>query len=121
MGKPVVHWELWSKDPEKVGRFYADVFDWEVTFIEALNYRLVDTRAENGINGGITTPQDGPWPGNLALYIDVDDLDAYRAKIEAAGGTTLVPRMEIPNMGALALFEDPDRRVFGIWQRGGAQ
>jgi uncharacterized protein len=118
VGKPVVHWELWSKNPEAVGRFYGEIFDWEVTFVPELNYRLVETHSTGGINGGIATPQEGPWPGNLALYIDVDDLDAYRMRIEAAGGTTLVPRMDVPNLGALALFEDPDRRVFGIWQRG---
>ena len=30
-----------------------------------------------GINGSIMKPQKGPWPGKLASYIDVDDLDTY--------------------------------------------
>jgi predicted enzyme related to lactoylglutathione lyase len=117
MGKPVVHWEMWSNDPERAGNFYADVFDWQVKFVPDLNYRLVDTRAKVGINGGIMRPKDGPWPGNMALYIDVDDIDAYRRKIEGAGGKTIGERMDIPNMGSFALFSDPDGRVFGIWQQ----
>ncbi|NUN53677.1 MAG: hypothetical protein HUU06_12960, partial [Planctomycetaceae bacterium] len=33
-----------------------------------------------------------------------------------AGGKVLVERQEIPGMGAIALFEDPDGRVLGLWQ-----
>ena len=116
MGQPVVHWELWSKNPDELAKFYADIFDWDVKSVPELAYQMVDTRAGEGINGGIVRPQDGPWPGNMTFYIDVDDLDAFRAKIEAAGGKTLVPRMPIPNLGAIALFEDPDARVFGLWE-----
>ena len=117
MGQPVVHWELWSKEPERTGRFYAEIFGWNVVAVPDLSYHMVDTQSAGGINGGIMKPKEGPWPGNLALYIDVDDLDAYRVRITAAGGKTLVERMEIPGFGALALFEDTDARVFGLWQR----
>ncbi|HEY2093263.1 MAG TPA: VOC family protein [Thermoanaerobaculia bacterium] len=116
MGRPVVHFELWSKNPEQLGTFYSEVFEWNVKADPQLGYRFVDTDASRGINGGITTPKEGPWPGNMALYIEVDDLAAYTAKVEGSGGKTLVERMEIPNLGALGLFEDPDQRVFGIWE-----
>jgi len=47
----------------------------------------------------------------------VDDLDAFKERIKAAGGTIVVERQEVPDVGAFALFEDPDGRVLGIWQR----
>ncbi|MFQ5628754.1 MAG: VOC family protein [bacterium] len=115
MGRPVVHWEFWSQDPEKVSDFYAEVFDWQINHIPEMNYRLVETGGEGGINGGIMKPQQGPWPGNLAFYIDVDDLEAYCGKIKKAGGKIVVERMDVPGVGALALFEDPDGRVLGLW------
>ena len=62
-------------------------------------------------------PKQGPWPGNLAFYIDVDDLSVYREKIEAAGGKIVVDEMEIPGVGSLSLFEDPDGRVLGLWKQ----
>jgi uncharacterized protein len=62
-------------------------------------------------------PQAGPWPGNMAFYIDVDDLDAYRQKIEAAGGKILVDKMAVPGVGQLSLFSDPDGRVLGMWKQ----
>lgn len=117
MGRPVVHWELWSKDPAKVADFYAEVFDWKINEIPMMDYRLVDTGGKGGINGGIMTPKKGPWPGNMALYIDVDDVAAYVKRVRAAGGKIHVERQEVPGVGIFALFEDPDGRVNGIWQQ----
>ena len=117
MGCPVVHWELWSKDPTKVSKFYEKAFGWKIQHIPEMNYRLVETGGQNGINGGIMTPQEGPWPGNMAFYIDVDDLAAYRKKIVAAGGKIIVEEMEVPGIGAFSLFSDPDNRVLGMWKQ----
>ena len=33
MGRPVVHWELWSEDPGKVSEFYEKVFDWQIKHV----------------------------------------------------------------------------------------
>ena len=115
MGKPVVHWELWSKDPQKVSDFYTKVFDWDIQHIPEMNYHLVMTGGQGGINGGIMKPQEGHWPGNMAFYIDVEDLETYERKIKDAGGRVIVSKMEIPGVGAFSLFEDPDGRVLGIW------
>jgi len=117
MGNPVVHWEFWSKDPEKVSQFYAKVFDWKIQNIPELNYRMVDTGGGAGINGGIMKPdKSGPWPGNMAFYIDVEDLDAYGKKIIDAGGKIMVEKQEVPGMGFFSLFEDPEGRMLGIWK-----
>jgi predicted enzyme related to lactoylglutathione lyase len=117
MGQPVVHWEFWSGDPEKLSDFYGKVFDWEIRHIPEMNYRLVETGGEGGINGGIMKPQEGPWPGNMAFYIDVDDLAVYRQKIQEAGGKIVVEEMDVPEVGSFCLFEDPDGRVSGLWKQ----
>jgi uncharacterized protein len=117
MGQPVVHWEFWSEDPEKISDFYKNVFGWEIKHIPEMNYHLVDTGGKGGINGGIMKPQPGPWPGKLAFYIDVDDLDGYGRKITAAGGKIVVDKIEVPGAGQFSLFEDPDGRVLGMWKQ----
>ena len=118
MGKPVVHWELWSKNPEQVSDFYARVFDWKINNIPEMNYHLVDTDSEGGIGGGIMTPQEGEWPANMTFYIGVDDLATYRQRIVDAGGQIVVEEMEVPNVGSFSLFSDPDGRVLGMWKQG---
>ena len=122
MGNPVVHWELMSKDPEKVSAFYQKVFDWKIQHRPELNYRLVDTGAKLGINGGIVKPdREGPWPGTMFVYIAVDDLAAYRKKVVAAGGTIHVEEQEVPGMGAFSLFTDPEGRMMGLWKAAQGQ
>jgi len=119
MGKPVVHWEFWTKDPAKLSDFYSKVFDWKVQDHPELKYRIVETGG-GGINGGIMTPQrSGPWPGNMSFYIDVDDLAAYRKRISDAGGKILVEEQQVPGMGSFSLFSDPEGRVLGIWKQTG--
>jgi predicted enzyme related to lactoylglutathione lyase len=73
MGSPVVHWELMSKDPAKVSDFYAKIFDWKIQHVPEMNYRIVETGGEGGINGGILKPErEGPWPGmgSFSLFTD---------------------------------------------------
>jgi len=117
MGRPVVHWEFWSKNPDKVASFYKKVFDWGIRAMPEMKYTLVETGGEGGINGGIMTPKEGPWPGNMSLYIDVDDLDAYATKVKQAGGKMLVEKMDVQGVGQFSLFEDPDGRCMGLWKQ----
>lgn len=117
MGCPVVHWELWSENPDQAAEFYGKVFDWEIRHIPEMNYHLAETGGQGGINGGIMKPQQGPWPGNMAFYIDVDELAPYREKIVAAGGKVLVEEQVVPGVGSFSLFEDPDGRVLGMWRQ----
>lgn len=117
MGSPVVHFELMSKDPAKIAAFYEKIFDWKINHMPAMNYRVVETGGDGGINGGIVKPdREGPWPGNMLFYIAVDDLAAYRERIEAAGGKIHVEKQEVPNMGAFCLCTDPDGRMMGLWK-----
>jgi len=117
MGRPVVHWEFMSKDPAKLSAFYEKLFDWKIRHMPELNYRLVETGGQGGINGGILKPErEGPWPGSMTLYIAVDDLAAYRKRIVEAGGEIKVEEQEVPGMGSFCLFTDPEGRMMGLWK-----
>lgn len=117
MGNAVIHFELMSKEPEKVSAFYAKVFDWQVTHHPEINYRIVETGATEGINGGIVKPdREGPWPGKMLFYILVDDLAKYRKMIVAAGGKIHVEEQKVPRMGKFSLFTDPEGRMMGLWK-----
>jgi predicted enzyme related to lactoylglutathione lyase len=82
-----------------------------------LNYRAVDTGSKDSINGGILKPQrTGSWPGNMLFYVGVDDLAKYRGKIVAAGGEIKVEEQEVPGIGSLCLFTDPEGRMNGLFK-----
>lgn len=119
MGRCVVHREFWSKNPDKVSQLYASVYDREINFMPETDYQLVETGHEGEINGGIMTPQVGPWPGTMDLHMDVDDRETncFKFKIKKAGRKILVDRREMAGVGALFLVEDPDGRVLGLWKQ----
>jgi predicted enzyme related to lactoylglutathione lyase len=64
-GQPVVHWEFWSEDPGRISEFYQKVFAWNIRALPELNYRLVETGGQGGINGGIMKPP--PHPSRIPM------------------------------------------------------
>ena len=117
MGNPVVHWELMSKEPAKLADFYAKLFGWTIRHRADIDYRNVETGVNVGINGGIVQrDRHGPWPGNMVLYVQVDDLEAWRRKVTEAGGEIHVVEQEVPGLGSFCLFTDPVGRMRGFWK-----
>lgn len=115
MNRPV-HFEIHSTDPERVSRFYADVFGWKTRKWDGpAEYFLVDTGAGGeGINGGIMRSRDGqPRTVNT---IKVQNVDEAAKKITAHGGTIVVPKMPIPGVGWLVYFTDPTGNITGVMQ-----
>lgn len=120
----VVHFEIQSDDLDKAEKFYRDVFGWEMQNMgaEMGNYRVITTGTEApGINGGLT-PRAGEVAGDgyaanaYVCIIGVDDIDMYIGKIKSAGGRVALEKMDVPNVGLLAYFKDPDGNTFGILQ-----
>ena len=52
--------------------------------------------------------------GHSTFYVEVDDLQAKLDAIEAAGGSTVQPPMDVPNGPSIALFKDPDGNLVGL-------
>jgi predicted enzyme related to lactoylglutathione lyase len=115
----VVHFEIYTDDPEAVQPFYRDVFGWKFKKFEGgpIEYWLVTTGddKDSGINGGLARPREGQNPGTLNT-ITVSSLDETVKKIERSGGRICVPKMAIPKMGWLAYAEDSAGNVFGIME-----
>ena len=112
MSNPIVHWELNTKDADKTKEFLASLFGWHVDSNNPMNYGMIDTHTEKGINGGIQ--DSGQAPKATTVYIEVDDLQAYLDKAESLGGKTVMPIVVIPNMVTMAMFSDPHGNVFGL-------
>ncbi|MDA0256751.1 MAG: glyoxalase [Chloroflexi bacterium] len=110
MGNPVVHFELIGKDAAALQKFYGDLFGWSVDANNPMNYGVVDTGEGRGINGGI----GGGEQASSAFYVEVDDPQAYLARVEAAGGKTTMPVTVVPGMVTFAQFADPEGNVVGL-------
>jgi hypothetical protein len=113
----VIHFEIYTDQPESMQPFYQDVFGWKFRKFEGgpMEYWLVTTgdEANPGINGGMTRLREGQSAGTLNT-IAVESLDRTIDKIEQRGGRICVPKMAIPTVGWLAYAEDPAGNIFGI-------
>ena len=115
MGKPVIHWQIMTKDPEKAQTFYSQLFGWKMDDNNPLKYTLVDTQAKSGIQGGIwKIPPEAE--NRITIYVQVEDLPTYINKAKALGARVLVPpqSLPLPNGDAIALIQDPTGLVIGL-------
>jgi predicted enzyme related to lactoylglutathione lyase len=115
----VVHFEISANQPEKVVRFYRDVFDWKIEqHPGGVDYWTVRTGPEDkdGIDGGIFRPNE--WFSGTVNTIEVDDLDASLKRVKAHGGEQVVDKMPIPELGMLAYCKDVEGTIFGLLERG---
>ncbi len=112
MPNPVIHWEITGKDAPKLQQFYANLLGWNVDSNNPMNYGLVDTQTEDGINEGIAQEQESAT--RVTVYVQVDDLQAYLDKAESLGGKTILPPTVIPDTVTLAMFTDPEGNITGM-------
>ena len=113
----VSHFELPADDPERLVKFYENVFGWTVRKWDGpVDYWLVTTGPEDqeGIDGGIA--RRGEESVGVVTSIDVPSVDEFVEKITGAGGTVVAPKMAIPGVGYLAYCKDPDGNVFCIME-----
>lgn len=102
----VAHIELSTQDAVASGKFYNEVFGWEIATNPVHNYVIF--QAESGLRGGFADPKEPTYePGGVLVYLETDDVDATLATIEAHGGKTEHPKVTIPNIGEWAIFRDP--------------
>jgi predicted enzyme related to lactoylglutathione lyase len=105
-------------DPARGAAFYADLFGWDADDQgeEAGGYHMfrVDGRSVAGLGPKQTDDAMPLW----SAYVSVDDLDATLAAAAAAGGTVVVPRMDIFTSGSMAVVIDPTGAAVSFWQPG---
>lgn len=122
MAGRVVHFEIPYEDGDRARAFYRDVFDWELISMPEMGYTLVNSGPSNEqgpteagyINGGMME-REGPFTApNVVL--DVDNIEDALAAVTAAGGTPVVERQAVGEMGFSAYFRDTEGNLLGLWE-----
>lgn len=123
MERPATHgnfvwYELMTPDPDAAKAFYDAVVGWDIEPEPTgeMDYRMI-RRADGGNAGGVMRltsdmAAHGARPIWLG-YINVADVDAATAKIEEAGGKTLMAT-DIAGVGRIAMVTDPQGAPFYI-------
>ena len=87
-------------------RFYAELFGWDVQDLgeEAGHYSIA---SKDGKQVAALSPAQDPGPPRWTTYVNVDDVDAAAKNVEAAGGTVVVPPMDVMSRGAWRFSKTP--------------
>lgn len=119
----VTHFEIPFDDKERAKKFYSETFGWKIDDMPEIGYTGITTTPtdekgmpiERGaINGGLTARDKAV--ATPVITINVDNIDAYVKKIEAAGGQSLGPKGEVPHMGFYAYVKATEGNTIGLWQ-----
>lgn len=116
MAHPVVHFEICLKDGRKGAKFYQDLFGWKMKLDEKFGYNMVE-KEEGGIPGGIFQT-DGKFPPYATIYVQVDSVGGALDKAVHLGGKVCVEPQAIGDMGFIAMFNDPEGNLIGLWGMG---
>jgi len=102
--RPVVHWEIEARDPERQRTFYAELFNWDVGPGPIMQ-----------IEAGVGGPEPGPAGhirgserSGVNLYVQVRDLRASLARAGELGGTVVAQPFDVPGGPTIAGITDPE-------------
>ena len=111
--RPVVHWAIEARDPERQRAFYARLFNWDIGAGPIM-----------AIPAGLGGPEPGP-AGHLqasdrsgvSLYVQVRDLRASLDLAAELGATVVAEPFDLPNGPTLAFVRDPEGNTLGLGQQ----
>jgi predicted enzyme related to lactoylglutathione lyase len=112
----LTHNQLNTPDPEGAQAFYAGLFGWRFEQVSEDETPYWGIFNGERTNAGMMQlgPEFGPAPPHWLVFFGADDLDAATEKIEAAGGTILVPKQPVPG-GEIVVAQDAQSAVFALF------
>ena len=111
--------ELLTSDVDGAKSFYTEVIGWttrDMDMGEAGTYTIFQRAGEVDVAGCMARPEGMQGPPHWLPYIATDDVDATVAKAKELGGTAVMEGEDIPNVGRIAVLQDPVGAVFGLFR-----
>jgi len=106
--------ELLVRDEAGAKKFYSAVFGWHTTAFPGgdVKYTLWTNEGKN-VGGLMQRPREDVPPHWLG-YVTVSDVDATTRRVREAGGQVLMEPFDVPTVGRIAVFKDPQGADVGI-------
>jgi predicted enzyme related to lactoylglutathione lyase len=118
MPNPVVHWQILTRQVDRLEAFYSALFGWTFSADNGLGYRVASTGSPQGVTGGL-------WPigpeqhSMVQLFVKVSDVGAFVAKAEELGARIVIPAQKLPGGDEMAVAVDPDGIAFAMFRGAG--
>ncbi len=130
MAVGIIHFEIHANDIGRARKFYGDLFGWsfEQANVGQMEYWLIRTGRtpardgeKVGIDGGLLAKNgkdagEGASPNAFVCTIQVEDIDATIEQATKAGAVAQMSKDNLPGVGWLCYFKDPEDNIFGVLQ-----
>ncbi len=114
--------DLSSRDTAASKAFYRALFGWDAMDVptgdQPGSYAMFTRNGKVVAGMGELSADDTTSPTIWSTYLAVDDLDSTLDDVAAAGGTVIVPAMDVMDTGRMAFITDPTGAAVGLWQAG---
>jgi uncharacterized protein len=123
MSQPVVHFEIVGKDPQRLRKYFGDLFGWQFELPSPVvrevsapdNYgflNLITSDEGAGIPGGIG---GGPsYESHAVFYVGVQNVETALRRAVELGGTRVMGPATSPNGLVVGHFTDPEGTLIGV-------
>jgi uncharacterized protein len=111
--RPVVHWAIVARDPDKQRAFYAALFNWSIDEGPIANIDPGIGGPEPGPGGHI---QQGDAPG-VVLYVQVRDIKESLLRAVELGGEKTSDPFDVPGGPTIAFLKDPEGNPLALVQQ----
>jgi uncharacterized protein len=108
--------ELLVADPQSAGRFYAALFGWDATSVEAGTERVQLFLGHDGkpLAGGRPKAGDEPSLAQWVPHFGVTDLERSRQRALGLAAVLRGTPQEVLRLGPRVVLEDPAGALFGL-------
>src|SRR5262245_13878721 len=109
MPNPFVHIELSTDNTAKAKSFYNELFQWKTEDMpnEVSGGTYTRIMTGDGASGGIFKKPMPQAPNLWLPYVLVDNVESTLKKAQKLGAQVVVPKTDVPDMGAFGIFTDP--------------
>ena len=111
--RPVVHWEIEARDPERVKAFYSGLFNWDIGDGFIMNIEV-----------GVGGPEPGPAGhirqsdrSGVTLFVQVRDLPTSLDRAVTLGGAITAEPFDVPGGPTIAGITDPEGNPVSLVQQ----
>ncbi|GJM23390.1 MAG: glyoxalase [Planctomycetota bacterium] len=114
--------ELATTDADAALAFYGALFGWTSEPKDMGEHGTYHELKLDGKDVGGLYGMSGPMfegvPSHWMPYVRSADVDATAAKVTELGGKVLMPPMDIPDVGRMVVFADPQGAALSAFQEG---
>jgi len=104
-----------TSDPAHAAEFYQAVFGYEIDELDlGLDEPFRVLKVDGKSVAGVREPTSGGAPPHWATVFAVADTDETVGRARELGGTVLLEPLDLPDIGRIAVIQDPAGAVFQV-------